>query len=115
MKSFLLFYLILLFVCCSEPVSQPAHPPVIQSFSLSRHQLYTKEYIEVQAVVTDADKGDKLNFTWSSTGGVFANPNNLLTQWHSPESPGNFTIQFKASDGYFVVDTSSTVTVLSPD
>jgi hypothetical protein len=115
MKTNRFFCLIPLLFCCSEPVSQPAHAPVIQSFGLSRSQLYTREYIDVNAVVIDADKGDKLNFTWSATGGVFANPKNILTQWHAPAAPGRYTIQFKVSDGYFVADTSGMVTVLSPD
>ena len=101
-----------LFWGCSEPVSEQAHSPVIRSFSLSRSQVYTREFIEVEAVVADADKGDKLSFQWSADAGTFANPGNVFTQWQAPADPGNVTLRFKVSDGFFVVDTSGTVKVL---
>ena len=98
---------------CSEPISEKAHPPVIQSFALSRSQVYVKEYIEVQTVVKDLDKGDKLTYEWSADGGLFANPHNPYTQWHAPAQAGHFTIRLQVSDGFFIADTSAAVQVIA--
>ncbi|MBN2001599.1 hypothetical protein JW935_28920 [candidate division KSB1 bacterium] len=108
----LLFFLPLLFFC-SEPLSETKHVPEITKFSLSRTQLFVREYIDVQASIKDVDKSDKHTFLWSADGGRFTNANNNPTQWHAPEQPGDFIISLQVSDGFFRVDTSATVKVLA--
>ena len=100
-------------MACSEPVSETKHEPVIKSVDVSRTRLYTGEFITVQADVRDEDKGDKLTYLWEATGGMFTNPNNNPTQWHAPGAADTYTITLKVSDGYFRVEKSRDVEVVT--
>jgi len=109
-----LFLLILFFaLSCSEGVSVVEHEPVIESLKASRTQVYTKEFVTLQAIVTDKDKGDKLVLKWSANGGKLTNESNNPTQWHAPDYEGTFTIRLHVSDGFFEVQDSLKIKVIS--
>jgi hypothetical protein len=72
-------------------------PPVISSLTPAQIQVYPSGLSEIQCVVSDPD-GDKVNITWSATGGKFSGAGNVVT-WQAPEQYGTYEITATADDG----------------
>jgi PKD repeat protein len=113
MKQFaaILFVGIILF-SCSDPVSKEQHKPVINSIAFDRSQIYVKEFITIQASVSDKDD-DPIKYTWTADGGDFTSTKNNPTQWHASAQAGTFTITLNASDGNLSTEKSKQIKVIS--
>ena len=109
--TLLLPVLLAVLFACSNPVAEKIYKPEINSISFDRSQIYVKEFITVQAGVTDKDK-DELSYNWTADGGTFTNPKNNPTQWHAGSTAGTFTITLTVSDGTFTVEKSKTIKVI---
>ncbi len=87
----------------TSPQSQPPpapggnQPPVITGLTPSKMQVFPAGAIEIQCIASDAN-GDKLNFTWSATGGKFSGAGSVVT-WQAPQQYGTYTITVNVDDG----------------
>lgn len=72
-------------------------PPVISSLTAAQMQVYPSGTIEIQCIASDPN-GDKLNFTWSATGGNFSGTDSAVT-WQAPKQYGTYTITVAVDDG----------------
>ena len=61
-------------------------PPVISSLVAQSQQLYPSGNTEIQCIAQDAD-GDRLNFTWTATGGDFSGVGPSII-WKAPPNYG---------------------------
>ncbi|MEI7616574.1 MAG: hypothetical protein WCJ54_07660 [Actinomycetota bacterium] len=61
--------------------------------------LYTDTVYAVSAAASDAD-GDTLAYAWSSTGGLWTDPNINPAQWRTPAAAGNYTLTLTVNDGH---------------
>ena len=112
MKRIAIFLLGILLISCSDPVSETQHKPVINSITFDRSQIYVKEFITIQASVTDKDN-DPIKYTWTADVGDFTSKSNNPTQWHASTQAGTFTITLTVSDGTFSVAKSKQIKVVS--
>ena len=83
----------------APPPSGPTgnQPPVISSMTAAKMQVYPSGLSEIKCVVSDPD-GDKVNITWSATGGKFSGAGHTVT-WQAPEQYGSYDITATADDG----------------
>ncbi len=83
------------------PTPSPAptgnQPPVISSLTPAQTQIYPSGTVEIQCIASDPND-DKLNFTWSATGGNFSGTSHIVT-WQAPEQYGTYTITATVDDG----------------
>jgi hypothetical protein len=89
-------------VACGGGTTQPTapvgnQPPVIVSLGAESQQLYPSGHTEIQCVAQDADN-DRLNFTWSATGGTFSGSGPIV-DWQAPPNYGTYTITVAVDDG----------------
>jgi hypothetical protein len=82
-----------------KPPSTPTgnQPPVISSLTAAQMQVYPSGTVEIQCIASDHN-GDKLNFTWSATGGNISGAGQTIT-WQAPQQYGTYTITVAADDG----------------
>ena len=113
-RIFKIAIIIILFTSCEEPTRIVKHAPVIHAIHLSRTIVNPNEYVNIEAHVTDEDKGDKLSFLWQCSNGHFNNTKNNPTQWFAPDSPDTCTILLTVSDNYFEVSESAEIIVATP-
>ncbi len=82
-----------------NPSSAPGgnQPPVISSLTAAQMSVIPSGTIQLQCVATDPN-GDKLNFTWSATGGTFSGSGSLIN-WQAPQQTGAYNINVTVDDG----------------
>jgi hypothetical protein len=80
-----------------QPTPTGNQPPVISSLTPSQTQVYPSGTVEIQCVASDPN-GDKLNFTWSATGGNFNGAGQTVT-WQAPKQYGTYEITATVDDG----------------
>jgi len=88
----------------AKPASPPApsapagnQPPVISSLTASQMQVYPSGAVQLQCIASDPN-GDKLNFTWSATGGTPSGAGETIT-WQAPQQYGTYTVTVSVDDG----------------
>ncbi len=81
----------------SAPTPTGNQPPIISSLTPSQTQVYPSGTVEIQCIASDPN-GDKLNFTWSATGGTLNGAGEIVT-WQAPKQYGTYTITVTADDG----------------
>ena len=81
----------------SSPVPAGNQPPVITGLTPAQLQVYPSGAVEIQCIASDAN-GDKLNYTWSATGGNFSGAGSIVT-WQAPQQYGTYTITVNVDDG----------------
>jgi len=74
----------------------PNQPPVIYSLTAGGGQLSPSQHCQIECVASDLD-GDELNYTWSASGDI-SGKGSVIT-WTAPETPGDYTIMVKVTDG----------------
>jgi len=74
----------------------PNQPPVIYSLTAGGGQLSPSKQCQIKCVASDLD-GDELNYTWSASGDI-SGQGSVIT-WTAPETPGDYTIMVKVTDG----------------
>jgi hypothetical protein len=79
------------------PAPTGNQPPVISSLVAQSQQLYPSGNTDIHCIAQDADN-DKLNFTWSATGGDFVGVGPSVT-WKAPPNYGTYTITVAVDDG----------------
>ena len=72
-------------------------PPIISSLTAAQMSVYPSGTVQIQCVAADPN-GDKLNFTWSATGGNFSGAGSVIT-WQAPQQYGTYTISVNVDDG----------------
>lgn len=72
-------------------------PPLISSFTASAERVNPSGSCQAECVAQDPD-GDKLSYTWSASGGSISGEGSVIT-WTAPETPGDYTITVKVTDG----------------
>jgi hypothetical protein len=107
--TFLLITIILICGACGPSAAPPAptskaapspggnQPPIISSLTAAQMSVYPSGTVQLQCVAADPN-GDKLNFTWSATGGNFSGAGSVIT-WQAPQQYGTYTITVTADDG----------------
>lgn len=93
-----------------KPPSAPTgnQPPIISSLTPSQTQVYPSGTVEIQCIAADPN-GDRINFTWSATGGSFNGSGTSVT-WQAPKQYGTYTISITVDDGKGA-STQSSVTI----
>ena len=81
------------------PTTSPTgnQPPIISSLTAAQMSVYPSGTDEIQCIAADPN-GDKLNFTWSATGGNFSGAGSVVT-WQAPEQYGVYDITIAVDDG----------------
>jgi hypothetical protein len=90
---------------CSKPPPPPLpstvpsgnQPPVITNLTAAKMQVYPSGTAEIQCVASDPN-GDRIDFTWSCTGGSFSGAGPIVT-WKAPPQYGTYAITVVVSDG----------------
>ena len=80
-----------------SPAPTGNQPPIISSLTPSQTQVYPSGTVELQCIAADPN-GDKINFTWSATGGSFNGAGTSVT-WQAPKQYGTYTITITVDDG----------------
>ena len=75
-------------------------PPVIKNLKIPSTMLTLEQEVLLICEASDAD-GDKLTYSWTSSGGTFisTDPSSNLSNWRAPKFKGEFTIDVSVSDG----------------
>ena len=103
----LLAIIALLAVACGpgEPSTEPTpsptgnQPPVISSLTAAQMQLSASGSTGIQCVASDPD-GDKVKYTWSTSGGVFGGSTSESTaKWQAPQQYGTYDVTVTVTDG----------------
>ncbi len=81
----------------TSPTPGGNQPPAITNLTAAQMQVYPSGTSEIQCVASDAD-GDKLDFTWSTTGGKFSGAGPIVI-WQAPEQYGTYEVKVVVSDG----------------
>lgn len=79
------------------PTPTGNQPPVIASLVVQSQQLYPSANTEITCTAQDADN-DRLNFTWTATGGDFSGAGPIVV-WKAPPNYGTYTITVTVDDG----------------
>jgi len=79
------------------PTPTGNQPPVISSLTPAQTQVYPSGTVEIRCIASDPNE-DKLNFTWSATGGKFSGAGEIIT-WQAPKQYGTYTIMVTVDDG----------------
>ena len=74
------------------------HAPDVADINVSG-TLYADTVYAVSAAASDSD-GDTLTYAWSSTGGLWTDPNINPAQWRTPAAAGNYTLTLTVNDGH---------------
>ena len=93
-KSILLVFLIFLFICGCEIKNSPIE---ILSIDSSDSVAFSNEIIKLYVDVEDGD-GDKISYSWGSSGGDFTVKKDTAF-WTAPNQSGYYNISCKVSDG----------------
>jgi len=81
----------------TTPTPTGNQPPTITNLTAAQIQVYPSGTTEIQCVASDAD-GDKLNFSWSTTGGSFSGAGPIVV-WQAPKQYGTYEVKVTVSDG----------------
>lgn len=81
----------------APPTPTGNQPPVIVSLVAQSQQLYPSANTEITCIAQDADN-DRLNFTWTATGGNFSGTGPIVV-WKAPPNYGTYTITVTVDDG----------------
>ena len=93
-KSILLVFLIFLFICGCEIKNSPIE---ILSIDSSDSVAFSNEIIKLYVDAEDGD-GDKISYSWGSSGGDFTVKKDTAF-WTAPNQSGYYNISCKVSDG----------------
>ena len=108
-KSILLVFLIFLFICGCEIKNSPIE---ILSIDSSDSVAFSNEIIKLYVDVEDGD-GDKISYSWGSSGGDFTVKKDTAF-WTAPNQSGYYNISCKVSDGVGSSDAMHTTIRVHP-
>jgi hypothetical protein len=72
--------------------------PVIDSVVIAPAEVGPGDVVSVSASAHDPNPGDTLSFTWSASGGSFANPAAAATAWTAPSAEGEYNLTIEVRD-----------------
>lgn len=108
-KSILLVFLTFLFICGCEIKNSPIE---ILSIDSSDSVAFSNEIIKLYVDVEDGD-GDKISYSWGSSGGDFTVKKDTAF-WTAPNQSGYYNISCKVSDGVGSSDAMHTTIRVHP-
>lgn len=108
-KSILLVFLTFLFICGCEIKNSPIE---ILSIDSSDSVAFSNEIIKLYVDVEDGD-GDKISYSWGSSGGDFTVKKDTAF-WTAPNKSGYYNISCKVSDGVGSSDAMHTTIRVHP-
>jgi len=88
---------ILLITGCEKQATNPNPSPEVLSLKSALKNLYTGETVKVTCNAVDPD-GEGLSYSWSATGGTFANATLPQVDFTAPAQPGGVVIKCAVSD-----------------
>lgn len=98
MRRLILLALILVVVVCFVGCPKKNEPPEIQEITVTPADSVKpgeKAHLKVDA---DDPDGDKLDFTWSASGGTLSATTGEEVDWTAPQDTGTYTITVEAED-----------------
>lgn len=119
MRKFFTLYLfafLFLWGCKKEtPVQSKNSSPEIASLSAEHPNLYIGESTQITCKAVDPD-GDKISYSWESTGGSFSTTNTSTVTWYAPnyqlpKSPIWYLISVDVEDSYGNAANSESITI----
>ena len=108
-KSILLVFLTFLFICGCEIKNSPIE---ILSIDSSDSVAFSNEIIKLYVDAEDGD-GDKISYSWGSSGGDFTVKKDTAF-WTAPNQSGYYNISCKVSDGVGSSDAMHTTIRVHP-
>ena len=102
MKFYSLTFLIILFFCGCEIKNSPVEILLIES---SDSVAFSSDIIKLHVNAEDGD-GDKISYSWNSSGGDFT-VNKDTAFWTAPTQSGYYNVSCKVSDGVGSSDAKS--------
>ena len=102
MKFYSLTFLIFLFLCGCEIKNSPVEILLIES---SDSVAFSSDIIKLHVNAEDGD-GDKISYSWNSSGGDFT-VNKDTAFWTAPTQSGYYNVSCKVSDGVGSSDAKS--------
>jgi hypothetical protein len=72
--------------------------PKVTGLTASTDRVGLNESVTLAVTDTDAD-GDARSYTWTATGGTFANGNTASPTWTAPATEGTYTLSVSVTDG----------------